>query len=127
MLQALGFAGIPAGVPIGARCNKLFLNVGQLWFPIYRTTDPSGGSGRSEYTAPWLPGFAGRRVWTQGLWLDSKTRALSLTRAQMVTDPNGKPAAVEPRKKVVFHYLTNLGLGIGPDTRHDHNPFLMIK
>ena len=127
VLQALGLAGKPAGVSIGARCNKLFINLGQLWFPISGTADPNGQSGRSEYAAAWVPGFANLQLWTQGVWIDSKTGALSLTRARQVTVPGGKPPSVAPRKKVVFHYLTNLGLGIGPEARHDHNPFLKIN
>ncbi|MHC4078998.1 MAG: hypothetical protein ACYST0_11235, partial [Planctomycetota bacterium] len=100
VLQTFGLSGLSFGLPLGARCNKLYVNTGQPWIPIYRVTDQKGASARSEYVAPWLPLYAGLQLWTQGAWTDSTTRAFSLTRAAMVVVPAGKPPPATPRKKV---------------------------
>jgi hypothetical protein len=127
VLQTLGLFGLSFGLPVGAQCNNLYVNTGQPWIPVYRAADQNGASGRSEYVIPWLSLYGGLQLWTQGAWTDSKSKIFSLTRAGMVVIPGGKPPSVVPRKKVVFHYVKTLGVGAGPVTAHDHNPFLLIR
>jgi hypothetical protein len=127
VLQAIGLSGLPSGLPLNARCNNLYVNTSQPWIPVFRSADHLGASGRSEYVLPWLQLYAGLPLWTQGAWSDSQNQQFSLTRASMVVIPGGKPPSVAPRKKVVFHYLKTVAVGFGPETAHDHNPFLELQ
>lgn len=131
VIQAVGLRGWPAGVDIGAACNRLYVDLTTVWFGVYAITDATGSSGRSpgsgSYSAPFVAQMGGEQVWTQAAWTDSRTGAFSLGRAARVLVPSSKPLGMVPRKKVAYHYLRTLPIAFAPTAASEANPFLMLS
>ncbi|MHC4514669.1 MAG: hypothetical protein ACYTGW_02015 [Planctomycetota bacterium] len=114
VIAAIGFAGHPKGINLGANCNPLFVNLNVPWFALGRTTiNSSGYSGSVEFILPWQSGMANVPVWVQSAWADSKTNAFSLTRAMSVVFPKDRPWPA--RKVCVYHYTGTAKNGYGPN------------
>ena len=113
VITGIGFALNPTGLDVGARCNKLHINIALPWFPMYRrTSGTSAYSGLATFVTPWIPSMSGAQVVLQSAWTDSKTNAFSLTRAVRVSFPKDKP---KPHRRVgLYHYIKTSKTGIGP-------------
>jgi len=102
VITAIAFAGIPAGLDIGARCNLLYVNLQGPWIALGRTTQGNQGySGTFVAFSPWIKGMANVPIWVQTAWDDSSTKMFSLTTAQSVVLPGNKPM---PRRVVSNYY-----------------------
>jgi hypothetical protein len=113
IITAIAFAGVPAGVNIGAHCNLLYANLNLPWLALGRLADRNGHSATwTSPLVPWTPGMANVPIWVQTAWEDSKLKVFSLTRAMRVVMPADKP---RPRRLVVlYHYDPTRTTGNGP-------------
>ena len=116
VIHALGLAGTTAGVNVGAKCNKLYVDLSKpnILMPFRTLNNTSGQSGTMGWLLPWNSAFANATVYMQGAWSDSQSKQLALTQAIQVTLPNGVPAAELPEFTSVYRYDTTSTTGFGP-------------
>ncbi|MHC4078560.1 MAG: hypothetical protein ACYST0_09005, partial [Planctomycetota bacterium] len=112
VIGVLAAGGNTAGVDLGA-CNKLYLD---LTKPSLYTV-AKAGSGSAFYFGPttlvaWKAGFAGKEIWGQTAWSDSKTAAFTLTRARRGIIPSGLPPTI--KRGMVWHYDKSQVSGFDP-------------
>lgn len=99
VVQAVGVAGLPAGIDVGARCNRLYLDLSQphLFFPAV------GAVGRFHTaSAPRTPANLGVELWLQAAWKDSVDGRFSLTRAARCAAPALGMTDLAPRKQMLI-------------------------
>ncbi|MHC5070339.1 MAG: hypothetical protein ACYTGO_07605 [Planctomycetota bacterium] len=115
VVQALGVAGKPAGVPVGARCNSLHVDLNQPVIYFRRTASPGPAySGITSFgPLPYSNALAGLSLWAQGAWVDSKTAAFSLTVGRDIVFPQ-KPQSL-PKKMIHASTLGTI-VGSAPDS-----------
>lgn len=118
-ITAIGFAGIPNGINIGAQCNLLYINLNFPWIALGRTATAAGHSPTPHFTAvvPWQQGMRNVPIWVQTVWADSVTNAFSLSTAMHVVMPADKP---KPRRIAsLYHYVPTNTTGSGPYLNND--------
>jgi len=87
-LHALALNGTDKGVNVGARCSNLHLDAARLILIVAGTAGSGQAySGRFNYYVPYDSAMGGLKIWFQGAWGDSRTKALSLTPAFWVVVP----------------------------------------
>lgn len=92
VIHAVGLAGIPNGIAVGARCQKLHLDTSKPFIATATVTDARRGWGQSgPWTAGFTPALGQVELWGQGAWNDSVTGAFSLTRAVRMLMPMHMP------------------------------------
>ena len=102
VIHGVSSNGLPQGIDIGFRCNKLHLDTSRLFNAFYFKTDANGSFTSQEILEPWRKAWLGHRLWVQGAWADSKTGWASLTTAMTLTMPND-PANL-PRRVSMFSF-----------------------
>jgi hypothetical protein len=130
VIKALGFAGVPAGIPIGTHCNKLYLDTTQPYFTIGQTAGSTGTSPFTRMNAKFLPPMGGISVWFQCAWDDSVLKRFSLTTASERKIPAGPPP-LGPRRQSVRTSDPTAKTGSGPTLNGDnagyaYNPIYLI-
>lgn len=116
VIKALGFAGVPAGINISARCNKLYLDLTKpfLLFPDKASaTASTAASSFTTLSAPFHGSMGGAALWFQCAWDDSKNKSFSLTTASQRIVPNGAPP-VGPRRQTLYASNPAAATGSGP-------------
>ncbi|MHC4513834.1 MAG: hypothetical protein ACYS5W_09065, partial [Planctomycetota bacterium] len=83
----------PAGVNIGAICNKLYFDASKPFHLIMRPAANSSSANTSSHATtnllfPWNPVYAGVPIMMQSAWDDSKTKYFSLTAGRSFTIPS---------------------------------------
>ena len=114
VIHALGAAGSKTGVLIGARCNRLYVDFNKPVFLLAFMTSSRGDSGKMGWVAPWNEKLASRSIWLQAAWLESKTKAFSLTTPAHVWLPDALPPREPPRHKTLYWHDTTSPTGNGP-------------
>ncbi len=133
VIHALGLGGSKTGVNLGANCNPLYVDLSKLTILMTFKTLPTvnnrpiGNSGTMGWLVPWAKGLANLDLWIQAAWLDSKTKAFSLTSATHVTLPNGLPPSKLPAYKSLYRYDTTSTTGFGPYTSGYNFPYTRYK
>ena len=116
-LAVLTLGGNDAGFSLpGSRCQKIYVNVPLIATVPARTNSlghtgnllPTGGTGLQYFNS-----WAGRTVYWQGAWADSKTTQLSFTTAVKIVLPT-KPNTSVPDGCRAHVYKTSLGGTQGP-------------
>ncbi|MHC4812480.1 MAG: hypothetical protein ACYTFN_05245, partial [Planctomycetota bacterium] len=123
VLTVVGLGGNTAGVNIGAVCNKLYMDLGKPWVPIFRKTKPDGNSGTLVLYTPYQPALNGLVIWAQTAWDDSKTRYFSLTNASRIAIAK---QPVVPLKLAIYASSETAATGAGPHNHAGHNPITRI-
>ena len=114
VVHALGPGGNRTGAHIGARCNPLYLDLNKPVILLAFMTSLQGESGLMGWAVPWNERLASRSLWLQAAWLDSQTKAFSLTTAVRHTLPDGLPPAELPRYSTLYWHDTTSTTGSGP-------------
>jgi len=128
VLQALGTAGNPNGVNIGAECNSLYVDFSKpVVLMTFKTLAPYGYSGLMGWAIPWNQAFAGLDLWLQAAWSDSTTKRFKLTAATDITLPNSLPPDELPRYKTLYQRDTVTTTGFGPYTSGIYFPHTRYK
>ena len=103
VIHAMGLGGSTNGVSIGARCNPLFVDFSKPVVLVHlKTLGIYGYSGLMGWTVPWNQAFASRDIHVQAAWVDSKTKAFSLTTAVKLTLPDSLPWPFLARYKTAY-------------------------
>ncbi|MHC4513518.1 MAG: hypothetical protein ACYTGW_00100 [Planctomycetota bacterium] len=125
-----GLAPTGVGIPIGAICNNLMID---LTPPVVYQTYKTNASGNHS---PWTyikiaslavaQKFGSLAIWCQGAWVDSKTGNFSLTSCErcaptwnyaILNDPK-----LIPNKLTVYYYDNTRTTGNGPYNYNYYNP-----
>lgn len=130
VIKALGVAGIPAGLPVGAHCNNLYLDTTQPYIIFAQTAGSTGTSPFTSLSSKFVPAMGGLSVWFQCAWDDSVLNRLSLTTASERKVPTGPPP-VGPRRQSVRTSDPSAASGSGPKLNGDnagyaYNPMYLI-
>lgn len=133
VIKALGFAGIPAGVNLAAKCNLLYLDakLPLLLFPdTASATASTAASGFTTLSAKFQSSMGGASLWFQCAWNDSKTKFFALTTATQRTVPLSAPP-LGPRRQTVYASDPTAVTGSGPYKNGDNagygaNPMYLI-
>ncbi len=115
VVHVLGLGGgNPAGLDIGARCHRLYVDGSKPYLLMTRTTDTSGRgfSGTDQILIPYQKAWQGLKFHVQGAWTDSSSGLFSLTRARSFEVPAYPTAAL--KKRTLFHYNPASSTGLGP-------------
>ncbi len=115
VFQAVGLgAGNTAGLDIGARCNRLYLDATKPFLLLSKTAQNTAQaySGPTEIITPWENRFAGIALHVQAAWADSRSGLFSLTRARSFVLPGYPTRAL--KKRMAYRYTPELGNAIGP-------------
>ena len=108
VIHALGLGANKNGVAVGARCNKLYVDLAKPTILMTaRASGVFGLSGLRSWAFPWKKEFAGQELYTQGAWADSKTGAFSLTDGTHLTVPNSLPSTTPQRYKTHYNHDLN--------------------
>jgi hypothetical protein len=113
VIHAIGLGGLAAGVDIGARCHRLYVDFNKPVALIYLQTESGGGSGRLGWTLPWDSAFHDLELYVQAAWADSQTNALSLATALRLWLVGGMPLEPARQKSIesfVPYYLAALSV-----------------
>jgi len=115
VLQVIGVGvGNTVGLEIGARCNRLHVDLSKPYLLLSKTTQNTAqaSSGTTEIITPWESRLQGLAFHTQAAWADSQSGLFSLTRARSFVVP-GYPT--QPlKKRMAFRYDPESGNAIGP-------------
>ncbi|MHC4078288.1 MAG: hypothetical protein ACYST0_07575 [Planctomycetota bacterium] len=115
VIHAFGVGrGNTAGIDIGARCHRLYLDA---TLPFVLTTrraasTTSAYSGANQGIIPWENRWQGQTFHVQGAWADSSTGLFSLTRGRSFVVPSYPTQTLQ--KRTLFHYTPTASSGIGP-------------
>lgn len=115
VVLALGLAGNTNGVQIGARCNRLYVDLNQAWLPLFGMANASG-SWLQQYLVPSSPALTAIKLWLQAGWDDSQTKVFSLSQARMTETPQTLPPASTPKRKCYISYIPNSTTGFVANT-----------
>jgi len=129
VVQAIGVGGSSNGVNVGARCNRLYVDLNKPTVLLNMTaTGSTGYSGLVTWSMPWQPAFNNLKIYIQSAWADSKTRALSLSTAVLLTLPNGAPPTFLPRYKSMFSADPNsANASVEPATTGYYFPYTLYR
>ncbi|MHC4512184.1 MAG: hypothetical protein ACYTGW_08035 [Planctomycetota bacterium] len=130
VMHVIGLAGNAAGVDVGARCNRLHVDLAKPFFPIMLNTlksNTSANSGTMGYLAPWDNAMAKFDLHLQAAWNDSKIGAFSLTEAVKITLPDGLPPDELPRRKMAYGYPSSVASATSVTTSAYAHPFVRYK
>ena len=105
VIHAVGLASNAAGVNIGARCNKLYVDLTKPHVLVPIATLSNGYSGSMGWLVPWQKSMANREVYVQAAWADSQTKALGLSSAARITFPDALPPPRLPLRKMLIGYV----------------------
>jgi hypothetical protein len=115
VFQVVGVGvGNTAGVEIGARCNRLYVDLSKPYLLLSKTAQNTAEaySGPTEIITPWETRLQGLAFHVQAAWADSRSGLFSLTRARSFVVP-GYPT--QPlKKRMAFRYSPESGNAIGP-------------
>ena len=129
VIKAMGPAGNPAGVNIGAMCNKLYLDMTQpFWLFLDTTNNPAlpYTSGTTSLNTPFQTAYGGVSLWFQCAWTESKTNFFSLTTATQRWVPTSIPP-VAPRRQTVRKGDLTATTGTGPSFGATSNPLYLFR
>ena len=99
-----------------ANCNPLYVDFAKPSILMtFQTLPPYGYSGLMGWAVPWQASMSGMDIWMQGGWLDSSSKAFSLTSAARVTFPTRLPPDKLHEVKAVYDYRSATNqTGFGP-------------
>ncbi|MHC4078741.1 MAG: hypothetical protein ACYST0_09935 [Planctomycetota bacterium] len=130
VMHVIGLAGSTAGVDVGARCNRLHVDLAKPFFPIVLNTlksNTSASSGTMGYLVPWDNAMTRFDLHLQAAWNDSTTSAFSLTEALKITLPDGLPPDELPRRKMAYAYPSSAASATSVTTSSYAQPFVRYK
>jgi hypothetical protein len=97
-------------VEIGARCNRLYVDLTKAWLPLFGMANASG-SWKQQYLVPSSPALTAIKLWLQAGWDDSQTKVFSLSQARMTETPQTLPPVSTPKRKCYISYIPNSTTG----------------
>ncbi|MHC4516579.1 MAG: hypothetical protein ACYTGW_07055 [Planctomycetota bacterium] len=115
VVLALGFAANVSGVDVGARCNRLYVDISKGWIPLFAQANASG-SWKQQWLVNSSPTLTGIKLYLQAAWNDSQTKAFSLSQARMTETPRTLPPASTPKRKCYINYIPNSTTGFVANT-----------
>ena len=112
VVHAIGLGGNRTGVDVGARCQRLYVDLGKPVVFVIRL----GPFPRMSWTVPWQPVLANLGLYAQAAWADSQGGAFSLTVASKVTLPSGPASTQSSLHFRTIHDSQNPAatVGLGP-------------
>ena len=114
VIHALGAGGIPNGLNVGSGCNKLYVDLSKPHVLLSTITDPTGRSDLMNWSTTWQSEFSSLGIWLQAAWPDSKTSALKLTAATLLSLPRVLPPDNPLRYWNVYSVDLGAKWGTGP-------------
>ena len=106
VITAVGASGNRTGLPVGARCNRLYVDLTRPWIPFFGTIH-SVGYWRLRNN----PLFNNLELWVQAAWKDSVSGEFSLTSANHLW----VPAIPTVQRLAIYSHNGTLRSGKGPD------------
>ncbi len=105
VIHAVGLGGSIPGIDLGAKCNRLHVDLRKPWVAAFLKTGPPRSAAATpwtRHTGTWAASMSRLTLYIQGAWTDSKSGAFALTRALEMVLPGGPPPSQLPRQKTLY-------------------------
>ena len=127
VIHAVGVGGSIPGINLGAKCNRLHVDLTKPWVAAFHTTGSERFAARTpwtRHTGMWTASMSRLTLYIQGAWTDSKSGAFALTRALELVLPGAPPPFLLPRQKTLYgRFASATKAEVGP-FYSAHNPYV---